>query len=674
MQLQYLKPSKYTLFDKKRGKTTTGKDVLKLCANISIWLILTTCAYLAIEFIQRDGIDAVKELFATNPKMIIVNYLILLLITSPALLFKRTHFVSMILCGISGILCCISVMVLEFRGVPLIWSDIYTVGEGLSIAHQYIDVKLAAMIAGAVGVLLLTLIGVFFIRFKVYNIKVIWRILIWACITIGLFFSIKTMASQPGVFEDIAWDVRVAYNRNGFVYSFVDSYLATFRKEPEGYSKEAVKEIKTKLAADTVQTEATPNIIMIQLEGIMDPYTLKGLTFSEDPIANFRKIGVNQASGVVQVPTLGGGTVRTEFEMLTSMDIDQLSPGEIPHNSGVLKKEAVESLAHVLKADGYYTTAIHNFQGNFYSRQDAFATLGFDTFIPMEAMKNLEKIGGVWPKDHVVLDYIKKSIQASEEQDFIYAITVGSHGPYTEGAIPENAIGIQGNISEAGRKELDIYLQRLKEVDKFVGNLVDYVNGLEEHTVLVLFSDHYPSMEVIEQVEGEEKFLVPFVAMDNKQNLKGKLPKKMEAYELSTYMLDLYGLQGGIMNSYQRVYREEENYKALMNVIQYDMLFGNKYITEGKNPYKTSAIQLGMNELKIDRIIEEIDKILVKGDGFNQSSQIFVDNQEVETEYIDGQTLKLGGGLPSEYKGIVVKQLGRNKIPLLDSNKYITEK
>lgn len=672
MQLNYLRQQKFKLFNRKETQKITRKDIAKWCFNAVVWLLMATLTYLAIEVMQRGGASEARALYEVRPQVFLGNYLIVLLITSPALLFKRTHFVAMILCGISGILCCVSDIVLKFRGVPLIWSDVYTIGEGISIANQYIDKKMALVILGALVVLVVVLVVAFFIRFKVYGIHPIIRIVLWGVLASGLFIGTKSIVEMPGVFEPIPWDVRLSYERNGFVYSFVDSYLATFRKAPEGYSKQLIGDIKDQLAQDQVMAIDTPNIIMIQLEGIMDPYILEGLSYSEDALANFRQCGQMQAGGMMQVPTLGGGTVRTEFEMLTSMDIDQLSPGEIPYNSGVLKKGAVESLAHALKDSGYRTTAIHNFQGNFYSRQDAFASLGFDTFIPMEAMKGLDKIAGVWPKDHVILDYIDKSIQSSEGQDFIYAITVGSHGPYNEGPIPENTIEIQGDLSESAKKELSIYLQRIKEVDKFVGNLMEYVNNLDEHTVLVMFSDHYPSMEVVEGVSAEDKFLVPYVVMDNKQNVKGKFPAQLEAYELSTYVLDVYGLQGGVMNSYQRSYREDANYKAYMNSVQYDMLFGQKHMTEGDNPYKTTTIQIGLNELEIDRINQQADKLIIKGDGFNQSSQIFVDDQAVETKFIDGQTLESVGKVPENYEGVRIKQLGRNKISLLDSNEFLT--
>lgn len=64
------------------------------------------------------------------------------------------------------------------------------------------------------------------------------------------------------------------------------------------------------------------------------------------------------------MPTYGGGTVRSEFEVLTGLSTDYLPVGEIPNNN-ILKKQPVESLAYILRDYGYGTNVIHNYEGNF---------------------------------------------------------------------------------------------------------------------------------------------------------------------------------------------------------------------------------------------------------------------------------------------------------------------
>ena len=48
---------------------------------------------------------------------------------------------------------------------------------------------------------------------------------------------------------------------------------------------------------------------------------IDGIKLLKDPIPNFRNLYENFSSGLVKVPTFGGGTVRSEFEMLTGLSI-----------------------------------------------------------------------------------------------------------------------------------------------------------------------------------------------------------------------------------------------------------------------------------------------------------------------------------------------------------------
>ena len=90
-----------------------------------------------------------------------------------------------------------------------------------------------------------------------------------------------------------------------------------------------------------------------------------------------RKLYENFSSGLVKVPTFGGGTVRSEFEMLTGLSMGFFPVGEIPNNN-VLKRMPVESLAYILKDIGYTTSAVHNHTGNFYNRDLIYKNLGFE--------------------------------------------------------------------------------------------------------------------------------------------------------------------------------------------------------------------------------------------------------------------------------------------------------
>lgn len=64
-------------------------------------------------------------------------------------------------------------------------------------------------------------------------------------------------------------------------------------------------------------------------------------------------------SGYLDVPIVGAGTVNTEFEVMTGMNLDDFGPGEYPFKT-ILKETTCESIAYNLKEYGYATHAIHD--------------------------------------------------------------------------------------------------------------------------------------------------------------------------------------------------------------------------------------------------------------------------------------------------------------------------
>ncbi len=111
------------------------------------------------------------------------------------------------------------------------------------------------------------------------------------------------------------------------------------------------------------------------------------------------------------------------------MNLDFFGPGEYPYKT-VLQKTACESMAFTMKELGYRTHAIHNNEATFYDRHKVFAQLGFETFTPIEYMYEVVKNPMGWCRDRVLADEILDTLELSDEQAFIYAISVQGHGKY----------------------------------------------------------------------------------------------------------------------------------------------------------------------------------------------------------------------------------------------------
>ena len=228
-------------------------------------------------------------------------------------------------------------------------------------------------------------------------------------------------------------NIAFAYQDYGLPYCFCASLFNTGISQPNGYTEEAIDDLgKGKdLTEVSEDAEVLPNILFVQLESFFDTSEFTDLQTSEDPLPNLRKMFQEYSSGYFKVPSVGAGTANTEFEVLTGMNLRYFGPGEYPYKT-VLKDRVAESAATALASFGYGTHAIHNNGGNFYSRAKVFNNIGFDSFTSKEFMNVLQLTENGWAKDDILLTHIQDALDSTEQQDFVFTVSVQGHGNYPE--------------------------------------------------------------------------------------------------------------------------------------------------------------------------------------------------------------------------------------------------
>lgn len=666
---------------KKYFKEVLGnkKLLINLGINIVLWVGLSFLLVFLGESFYRGSIEGGKAFIQNNVNLFKLNYFIFLLITSISFLFKKTRMVYGIISTILMGFYIASGVILSFRGTPLIWADMFSVKEGIAIAGNYLNSEVIKYVLIALGVVILLLVGLWFSeryksRNKVLNPYGLIIVPLIGIITTTFFSSIK------GSIEVYRWDLPASYHQNGFMYSFLDTAAGFKVKEPDNYSKSCIDDIKNglveknEIASSEEVAEASndvkkyPNIIIVQLESFMDPIRIEGLTFKEDPIPNYRKFASESTKGFLKVPTYGGGTVRSEFEVLTGLSTDYLPVGEIPNNN-ILKKQPVESLAYILHDLGYGTNVVHNYEGNFYNRDTVFPNLGFDNYVPMEYMDKPTNESWEYPEDVLNIKPIEKIINDNQKPQFIYNITVESHGGYS--ASDYENYTVDGNISKDEKNELQCLLGKLNGVDEYIGELINFVKQSGEPTVVAMFGDHLPSLKVINEDETvlkeDDKYLADFFIWDN-MNLQKEEGITMEANELTTYILKNLNMVSGIMPTFHEAYKNDENYNKDFELLQYDMLFGHKHIFgKDKNRYQRTDMKLGLLPITIEDYSINNNILTVKGQNFNYKSSIIINGKKVETTFVDNNTLTTID-IPSKLKSISVGQIGKYDKVLSSSN------
>ena len=494
-------------------------------------------------------------------------------------------------------------------------------------------------------------------------------------------------------------------------------------------SSEADSSSDTGQDASPAYPDTSVNILFLQLESFFDPTLIENLKYSEDPVPFYRYLKENYTTGYLNVPSIGAGTANTEFEVITGMNLDFFGPGEYPYKT-ILKQTTAESICYVLKSLGYATHAIHNNDATFYDRHIVFSQLGFDTFTPIEYMEQIEMTPLGWAKDSVLTEEIAKTLDSTQGADFIYTISVQGHGAYPETAVledPEITISIadeeadmeqsstelqtlgsdsadddaggpfiekefpeassSGYSSEEYSEEeyygLLYYVNQLHEMDDFLRDLTDMLSKREEPVVLVLYGDHLPGFSFTEEdLENGNLYQTQYVMWSNFE-MKREY-RDLEAYQLYSYILGRLGTGDGlIMKLHQRYLNTEdanqEMYLEELEILEYDMLYGDLDCYGGENPYEPTELVLGVSPMEMESVTETASDdgnptLRVEGRNFTSFSRIFVNEDELETVFLDSSTLLAQSPGIQDGDVITVRQVGKDHSVVGSTEEYaVTE-
>ncbi|MGM9973213.1 MAG: sulfatase-like hydrolase/transferase [Clostridiaceae bacterium] len=609
---------------------------------------------------RRSIFNGIGYLF-THPVNFLYNYLIILLTISLALLIKRKLFAISLVSFLWLVLGIADCILLGFRTTPLRAVDFRVFKSALSIATIYFTpIQIVLIIA----IILSVIAGIIYLWIKGPKHKTIYPRDILFVAFMGISVVLATnVSAMAGVIPENFENIANAYENYGFVYCFSRSVVDIGIKEPDGYSEDMVAEIKSALAhKDSRAYSINPNIVMVQLESFFDVARLKDIRFSEDPIPVFHSLMKNYSSGSFTVPVIGAGTANTEFEVITQMSTEFFGAGEYPYTT-ILQESTSESTAYSLKELGYSTHAIHNNTGTFYDRNLIYSMLGFDTFTSSEYMKNAEENPLGWIKDKVLTEEILKALTSTEERDYIYTVSVQGHGKYPKAPldIPQSiTLTDSGELNEEEIAAFEYYINQLKEMDNFISDLLRGIQSYPEPTVVVFYGDHLPSLGIEdEDLSSGSTYSTEYMIWSNFS--MDKADKDLYAYQISSEVLGRLGITNGYLTKLHELYSNNYSYKEFLNILEYDMLYGEKYLYDGNNPYEPSSLRMGIEDITIEDCYLENNTLYIKGENFTRWSRVYIGEEAMETEFIDSTLLCVKEPELTEEALITVKQVNKSK-------------
>lgn len=462
-----------------------------------MWLLLPAGAITG--FLQLE--IANRNIFFQNMNLLyIVTNIILLLFLELIfyIITNRCWLSTIIFQVIISIISLINHYTLAIRGTPVAAFDVPSAGTALNIAGSLrFDLKLFAsiviLLASCIITISLKLRKLETINHNRKKVAVRDAAIV---ITGGLFFwyvFFCNFSYKPANTTEWIW--RAQYWHYGYAVSSIESiqHFINVIEIPEGYSVSQVERIKGNLEEDkknremNVDRSQKPDIILILNETFYDLSLISDYTTDIEVTPYIDSLDESM-KGNVMVPTLGGGTNRSEYELLTGNSL-QLMSEVLPFWSLNLKE--AYSVVSVLKENGYSTTAFHCGDKNNYNRDTGYPDLGFDESYFLNDMENYVPAHGIYCSDQsnyeFMIDLYEKRDQ--EKPFFIYNLTIQNHISND----PNMDIKVHATSGfEEIQTDADMYFTCLNMSDTAFQYLTEYFSKVQRPVIICMMGDHAP--------------------------------------------------------------------------------------------------------------------------------------------------------------------------------------
>lgn len=557
-----------------------------LTVVISVFLFSLFLVLLA-EYIHFCNISEVFSLVTRKPGVILFSAMIIFFTTMSAVWLTSSMKIGPILVGVFVfILAVVEFYKFDVSGSHLAFADILFASDFEKITG-FAMIRPEAHLFKATAALVFAIVRLSFVkvprfrnkgrRFLAAGISVV--------ITLALFlpsFGYKASGFDWGPALTLM-RANERFENDGFVASFIQDareYTGSGVEEPTGYSEEFMK--KYERAADIEAADKKPNVVVILSESFADlrdvsDEDLFGLVYDK-----YDEALRLSSSSKTRLPTFGGYTVRSEFELLFGLPVISMSNLPAPHTRLEEREEQNTIVREYLK-NGYSTTYIHPYIKTFYDRDEIYPSYGFSNMIFEDAFDAEKDAYRSFISDSAVMKKIEEQLIKDTAPSFIFAMTMQNHQPY---ASPDGKF----------EGELDYYLGGAEKSSEAIYEFLEMLESFPEETIVLFLGDHFPFFSPqggvyrkLNRQNGlsEDMYTQKYLLYSNREKLE--LPKdEVSLFYLSHLLYEKTGLpKSGFTNMMLENMETEPiysiaGYKGMrsefLDAVTYDRIYGEGYI------------------------------------------------------------------------------------------------
>jgi phosphoglycerol transferase MdoB-like AlkP superfamily enzyme len=471
-----------------------------LLSGLEFYFLQSSCS------VQRYQVTFARGLL--NVCLLVLLNLVLLTLLAQ---LKMTIFLSLFLCASLAI---INYYTICLHGSPLNIDEVENVFAAFDALSGY-DIQLDQIPAIIVVCFcLICLILVFFKRNDKLPVKrfTLHRTVLFvaASIYIVLCYALPSAIRPKYV---ITWSWQNAYGTYGYVTCCIEDIYSRSKVivEPDDYEMletyNLAQVLSNKNNADRdgqiLRKKVDPDIILILNETFYDLNRAANVELDEDPFVKIHSMD-DLYHGYVVVPTIGGGTNRSEYELLTSNSLSIMRSNITPFN--LLNLKDANSIVSCMNELGYVTIGAHPAIETNYNRNNAYFDLGFDQVYFKPDFKDV-KCYRQYISDECAYSNLIEWYENSKEEGpvFAYLLTIQNHGDYAGiNQAPELIHDNSGLFSDPDMT--DEFITSVSKSDEAFFALTEYFKNSDRPVIIGMVGDHCPAFakELLEVEHDDE--------------------------------------------------------------------------------------------------------------------------------------------------------------------------
>jgi len=383
-----------------------------------------------------------------------------------------------------------------YHGTPFLASDLYNIGTAINVLSSYSiifdNMVIRLLMIAAAEIVLLVLDAKLFHKDGSYSLRKPSVITLVLNVTVLWVLFLSKWTIFPN--NLVSWSWAKPMQKNGYEVCFANSIHTALNKfsTMEGYDPELLEKYiddQCETGKYDIGNDEYPDIILILNETLCDLNYCADIPEGQEALEIINRIpGI--ISGYSTVPLIGGGTNRSEYELLTSNSFYQIS---VASPFSTLDMTKTDSIVGYLNSLGYSGTAMHCYSDTNYSRNDAYPALGFkNVYLGKEYYTYNTNGNREWLDKDNYNDLLTWYRQADDNPQLMYLLTFQNHGGYEQNESELDTVNIGKDLGQY-TDDVNEFLSSLTLSSEAFADLISELSDSDRPVIVLMVGDHAPS-------------------------------------------------------------------------------------------------------------------------------------------------------------------------------------